>query len=231
MLQDLFNLLFPKACACCEEFLVPNERVICTLCRNKLPLTDPYLQNGNETEKVFRGRARISHAISLLRFQKQSITQQLMHDLKYRGNRAVSGELGNWVGNDLLKTSWQREIDVVVPVPLHKSRLRKRGYNQVEDFGKNIAQILEIPYNDRCLIKIHSNKTQVFKNLAARFQNVEHSFELKKSEVNILEKKHILLVDDIVTTGATLETCAQKLLEIPKVKVSIATMAITQHQV
>ena len=229
MLTDLFNLLFPKVCACCDEFLVANEREICTLCRNKLPLTDPYLENGNETEKVFYGRVSIVHAISLLVFEKQGITQRLMHDLKYRGNKTISAELGNWVGNDLLKVPWHKEIQAVVPVPLHKKRFRKRGYNQVEGFGRKIAEILKIPYNDKCLVKVHANKTQVFKNLAARFKNVEHSFELNKMEMNNLENKHILLVDDIITTGATLENCAQKLLEIPNVNVSIATMARTQH--
>ncbi|HET8839801.1 MAG TPA: ComF family protein [Flavobacteriaceae bacterium] len=229
MLQDLFDLLFPKTCACCEHFLMPNERSICTHCRNELPLTDPYLENGNETEKVFYGRVRIVHAISLLQFEKHGITQRLMHDLKYRGNHGISSELGKWVGNDLLNIPWHKEVEVVIPVPLHRKRLRKRGYNQVEGFGKNIAEILNIPYNDRCLLKIEANKTQVFKNLAARFQNVEHSFELNRTETEMLKNKHVLLVDDIITTGATLETCAQKLLAIPNVKVSIATMARTQR--
>lgn len=229
MLPDFFDLLFPKTCACCDNLLVANERVICTFCRNELPLNNPYLENGNETEKVFYGRVQIAHAISLLMFQKQGIAQQLMHDLKYRGNKIISSELGNWVGIDLLKTSWHKELEVVVPIPLHKRRLRKRGYNQVEGFGKNIAKILGIPYNNRCLVKVQANKTQVFKNLTARFKNVEHSFELNKKEALQLANKHILLVDDIVTTGATLETCAQKLLKIPKVNISIATMARTDH--
>lgn len=227
MLQDLFDLLFPKSCACCAHFLMPNERTICTYCRNELPLNDPYLENENPTEKVFYGRVRIAHAISLLQFEKHGITQRLMHDLKYRGNSSISSELGKWVGHDLLKTVWHKELQAVIPVPLHKRKLRKRGYNQVEGFGKCIAEILKIPYKDRCLVKVEANKTQVFKNLAARFKNVEHSFELNETEMKDLENKHILLVDDIVTTGATLETCARKLLEIPNVKVSIATMART----
>ena len=206
-----------------------NERVICTACRNELILTNSYLHNDNETEKVFYGRARIDHAVSLLVFEKKGIAQRLMHDLKYHGNKAVGTELGNWLGQNLLKTIWHSKIEVVVPVPLHKKRLRKRGYNQVEGFGKALANILNVPYNDRCLIKIHANKTQVFKNLAARFKNVEHNFELAQKEVKSLENKHILLVDDIITTGATLETCAQKLQEIPNTTISIAAMAKTGY--
>lgn len=228
MIHDLLNLFFPKICACCDQVLLKNERVICIACRNKLPLANTHQQNENETEKVFYGRVLIENAASLLVFEKKGITQQLMHDLKYRGNKAIGSELGNWLAKDLLETSWHNEIEMVVPVPLHKKRMRERGYNQVEGFGKAIAAMLKVPYNDRCLIKTHGNKTQVFKNLAARFKNVEHSFEREEKETKPLENRHILLVDDIITTGATLETCAEKLLEIPNTKVSIATMAHTR---
>lgn len=228
MFEDLFNLFFPKICACCEHVLLKNERVICLACRHELPLTESHLQNGNEIEKVFYGRVRVENATSLLVFEKKGITQRLMHELKYKGNKAVGPELGSWIGKNLLETPWHSKIEMVVPVPLHKKRLRERGYNQVEGFGKTLAKILKVPYNDRCLIKIHANKTQVFKNLAARFKNVEHSFEIDNKETRSLEDRHILLVDDIITTGATLETCAEKLLEIPDTKVSIATMAKTR---
>lgn len=228
MIQDLFNLFFPKICACCSHVLLKNERVICIACRNELPLTNSHLQNENEIEKVFYGRVQIENAISLLVFEKKGITQRLMHDLKYRGNKAVGDELGSWVVKNLQQTSWHTEIDMVVPVPLHKTRFRERGYNQVEGFGACIAEACKIPYNDRCLIKTLGNKTQVFKNLTARFKNVEHSFEIEMKEKPPLENRHILLVDDIITTGATLETCAEKLLEIPNTKVSIATMAHTR---
>lgn len=226
--HDLLNLFFPKTCACCSNNLLQNEQVICTLCRQKLPFTNAHLQNENAVKKVFYGRVRIENAISLLVFEKKGITQRLMHDLKYRGNKAVGPELGNWTAHNLQKTPWSAALEVVVPVPLHKRRLRKRGYNQVEGFGKTIANSLKIPYNDRCLIKTHGAKTQVFKNLTARFKNVAHNFEIAPKEAEFLKGKHILLVDDIVTTGATLETCAEKLLKIPKTKVSIATMAETR---
>lgn len=228
MIHDLLNLFFPKICACCDRVLLKNESVICIACRNELPLTKAHQQNENETEKVFYGRARIENATSLLVFEKKGITQRLMHDLKYRGNKAVGSELGSWVAKNLMETSWCPEIEVVIPVPLHKKRLRERGYNQVEGFGKCIAETLRVPYDDRCLIKTHGSKTQVFKNLTARFKNVAHSFEIEEREQQPIENKHILLVDDIITTGATLETCAEKLLKIPNTKVSIATMAHTR---
>lgn len=229
MFQDLLDFFFPKICASCDRALVTNERVICTNCRNNLPLANIHLQKRNEIEKLFYGRTRIENATALLVFEKKGTTQRLMHDLKYRGNKAVSEELGKWSAKNLQETSWHSQIDAVVPVPLHKTRLRKRGYNQVEGFGKIIATALNIPYNDSCLIKTHGVKTQVFKNLAARFKNVEHSFEIDLKTTKALENKHILLVDDIITTGATLETCAEKLLEISGTKISIATMATTRR--
>lgn len=225
MFSDLLDLLFPKICPCCEGVLRKNEKVICTECRNQLPLLNYPLQNENALEKVFYGRVRIENAFSLLKFEKKGITQRLMHDLKYRGNKAVGMELGAWVAKDLLQTSWHSQIQVVVPVPLHKNRLRERGYNQVEGFGKSIARALNVPYNDACLVKIHGAKTQVFKNFTARFRNVAHSFEIDRKRTLPLKNRHILLVDDIITTGATLETCAKKLLEIPNTKVSVVTMA------
>lgn len=230
LFHDLFDFLFPKKCACCDNLLVAHEAVVCTLCRNDLPMSDSHLSNENEVEKVFYGRAKIEHAMALLVFEKKGIVQRLMHDLKYKGNKAVGPELGKWVAENLKQTSWHPEIQVVVPVPLHKKRLRQRGYNQVEDFGKSIAGALKVPYNDRCLIKSRSARTQVFKNLAERFKNVKHSFRIVENEKprKSLEGKHILLVDDIITTGATLETCANCLREIPGTKVSIATMAVTR---
>jgi len=230
MLQDLLDFLFPRNCACCEQLLVANERVICTPCRNDLPLTHSHLSNENPVKKLFYGRASIENAMSLLIFQKKGITQRLMHSLKYKGNEEVGSVLGEWVALNLEQTFWHSELDMVVPVPLHKKRFRERGYNQVEGFGKAIARRLEIPYNDKCLLKTRGVETQVFKNLAARFKNVEHSFRIteKQKERKKLEGKHLLLVDDIITTGATLETCANCLLEIPGTKVSVATMATTR---
>lgn len=230
MLQDLLDFLFPRNCACCEQVLVANEQVICTTCRNDLPLTNSHLSNENPVKKLFYGRASIENAMSLLIFQKKGITQRLMHSLKYKGNEEVGSVLGEWVALNLEQTFWHSELDMVVPVPLHKKRFRERGYNQVEGFGKAIARRLEIPYNDKCLLKTRGVETQVFKNLAARFKNVEHSFRIteKQKERKKLEGKHLLLVDDIITTGATLETCANCLLEIPGTKVSVATMATTR---
>lgn len=230
MLQDLLDFLFPRNCACCEQVLVANEQVICTTCRNDLPLTNSHLSNENPVKKLFYGRVAIENALSLLIFQKKGITQHLMHSLKYKGNEEVGRLLGEWMVLQLKQTSWHSKINMVVPVPLHKKRLRERGYNQVEGFGKTIARRLKVPYNDHCLIKTRGVETQVFKNLAARFKNVEHSFRItqKQQEWKKLEGKHLLLVDDIITTGATLEICANCLLEIPGTKVSVATMATTR---
>lgn len=225
MITDLFNLLFPKTCAVCKENLLHQETVICTLCLHQLPLTNYHLYNENTVKKVFYGRVSVVNATSFLYFHKNSITQTLIHALKYKGVENISAFLGNWYAEKLAESNWINNIDAVVPVPLHKKRLQKRGYNQVEGFGKAIATHFSLLYADDVLIKPSATRTQVFKSRLARATIKPHNFALKNKEK--LVGKHILLVDDIVTTGATLETCANLLLQIPDAKISFATMAIT----
>ncbi|MDR6299599.1 ComF family protein [Mesonia maritima] len=225
MLTDLFNLFFPKTCAVCRENLISEEAVICTSCLHQLPLTNYHLYNENTVKKVFYGRVSVVNATSFLYFYKNSITQTLIHALKYKGVEEISAFLGSWYVEKLNETSWVTDIDAIVPVPLHKKRLRKRGYNQVEGFGKALATHFSLPYTNDVLIKTSATRTQVFKSRLARSNIQTHNFALKNKQK--LAGKHILLVDDIVTTGATLETCANLLTEIPDVKISFATMAIT----
>lgn len=228
LFHDFFNFIFPRTCPSCQEILVQNEHVICTGCRHALPLTNFHVVNENETKKVFAGRANVQHAFSLLHFEKKGRTQALMHALKYKGQKEIGTELGNWTLPKLQQTTWAQQLEVIVPVPLHKKRLRERGYNQVEGFAKTLAEGLQLGYNDRCLVKTRGAQSQVFKNLAARYKNVQHSFQVLPQETKPLEGKHILLVDDILTTGATLETCATLLNNIPNTKISIVTMAKTR---
>ncbi len=147
-----------------------------------------------------------------------------MHNLKYRGQKQISAFFGKWLGAELSEIPAYQSIDMVIPVPLHKQKLKKRGFNQVEGFGIEIAKALGVSYHDDILIKVSKTKSQVFKKRFTRFQS-EEIFTLQKKE--LLIKKHILLVDDIVTTGATLENCALQLLKNTNVKLSLATIAIT----
>jgi len=225
MFHDFINLLYPTVCHICEAELLKNEELICTSCLHDLPVTSYHLDNENPVKKVFYGRLKIEKATALLHFRKKAGVQHLIHDLKYRGHREIGTYLGKWLGTELATSDWKNIIDVVIPVPLHKSRLRERGYNQVEDFGKEIAASLNAEYIDNILLKISSTQTQTLKDRLSRWGKLEETLQIQNSEKII--GKHILLVDDLVTTGATLEACAHKLYEVPDIKISVATMAIT----
>ncbi|WP_394907527.1 ComF family protein [uncultured Mesonia sp.] len=183
------------------------------------------LTNENTVKKVFSGRIPLENACSLFIFEKNSLVQHLMHELKYKGRVEISFYLGKWLGAILSQLPAYQHIDYVIPIPLHKRKLAKRGYNQVAGFGQEIAKALGTNYTHHVLIKNNPSKTQVFKDRFARAQLQHHLFALNGAD--LLKNKHILLVDDIITTGATLETCAKKLLDIPGLKISIASMALT----
>ncbi|QYA24634.1 ComF family protein [Gramella sp. MT6] len=225
MFHDFVNLLYPTVCHICEAELLKNEQILCTSCLHDLPVTRYHLDNENPVKKVFYGRVKIEKATSLLHFRKKSGVQHLIHDLKYRGHREIGTYLGKWMGEELSQIPAYLDIDMVIPVPLHKSRLKERGYNQVENFGKEIARSLQAEYRDDILLKISSTQTQTFKDRFSRWGKLEETLVIQNTDG--AAQKHILIVDDLVTTGSTLEACAHKLFEIPNIKLSVATMAIT----
>ncbi len=218
----MLNLLFPKICCGCKSPLLKGQEVLCAECIHSLPLAS-FHKSGNEMlKKKFYGRFLVQNATALLTFQKRGITQELMHSLKYRGQKQISTFFGKWLGAELAEIESYKEIDLIIPVPLHKQKLKKRGYNQVEGFGKEIAKALKIPYRDDILLKISKTGSQVFKTRILRFE-AEEVFIAQNLEA--INNKHILLVDDIITTGATLEKCAIQLLKAENVSISIATIA------
>jgi len=220
----LLNLFFPKICNGCKTVLSDNETVICTNCRHQLPITNFHFNDSEAVKKVIYGRVKLKNATALFHFSKKGIVQQLLHNLKYRGYEHISGFLGKWLGSELSTIEVYNAIDVVIPVPLYKTKLRKRGYNQVASFAKEIAKALNADYNDTVLIKTKSTQTQVFKGRLTRWDTDDTLFSI--TEKHALKGKHILLVDDIITTGATVEACAAELLKIDNIKLSLATMAI-----
>lgn len=224
MVKNLLNLFFPMVCYACNNLLVDKEVYVCTDCRHNLPVTNYHFSDDNSVKKVLYGRVELENATSLLHFHKKGMVQHLLHGLKYRGYEDIGVFLGRWLGNELKAIENYKHIDVVVPVPLHKKKLKKRGYNQVEKFGQEIARALNVPYIDTVLLKTTSTKTQVFKERIARWNNNNEIFSITNLED--ITNKHILLVDDIITTGATIEACANELLKASNVKISLATMAI-----
>lgn len=225
MFHDFINLLYPKLCYACELTLNTNEVILCTSCRHELPIADHHLEKDNPVEKIFYGRIPVKNATSLLLFEKKGMVQKLIHNLKYRGHKEIGPYLGAWLGSELKEMAAWQEVTVVIPVPLHKKKLRIRGFNQVAGFGQELAKALEVPYRDDLLLKITATQTQTIKKRLARWGSIDETFVV--NDPACLEDAHVLLVDDLVTTGATLEACAHKLLQVKNLQISIATMAVT----
>lgn len=219
----MLNLLFPKICNGCNNPLSTGEAILCIQCRHDLPLTRFHETNNTAMESIFYGRFPLQAATALIQFQKRGITQEIMHNLKYRGQKEVGSFFGQWLGAELADLAPYNTIDMVIPVPLHKQKLKKRGYNQVEGFGVEIAKALNTTYRDDILLKVSKTTSQVFKDRLMRI-NAATVFSIKDHKT--LQNKHILLVDDIVTTGATLESCAKEILNGTNATLSIATIAI-----
>ncbi|MCB0462364.1 MAG: ComF family protein [Flavobacteriaceae bacterium] len=227
MIKNLLNLFFPKVCFGCSHLLSDNEDYLCTKCRHDLPVTNYHFNNDKTVEKIFYGRVKLEKATALLHFEKKGITQHLLHNLKYKGHEDIGKFLGQWFGHELASAEDYSTIDLVIPVPLHKKKQRKRGYNQVAKFGAEIALALNADYIDNVLIKTTNTKTQVFKKRIARWNSDNEIFTIKNDGlVSLIDGKHILLVDDIITTGATIEACANVLTKAKNVKISVASMAI-----
>lgn len=225
-LKDIFYLFFPKTCVSCDNQLVENENIICLKCRFELPITNFTNEKDNKVEQAFYGRIKIEFATALLFYQTKGISQQLIYQLKYRGQQGVGTFFGDWLGHELKESNRFPTIDYIVPVPLHLKKLRKRGYNQLSTFGNSISEILEVPFVENILIKKLATNTQTLKRRVERWKNVNEIFHL--NDTYIFKNKHILLIDDVITTGATLEACALELFKTEGIKVSIVTMAFTE---
>jgi len=223
MFKSLINLLYPKTCSGCSSTLLESEAIICTTCRHDMPFTEHHLNPQNETFSRFYGRLPLEYASSLLYFHKGGIVQQLIHNLKYRGHEEIGRLMGEWYAHDLKSVDVLQSVDEIIPVPLHKKRLKERGYNQVAEFGKALAEGLDIKYNDTLLVKDAYTKTQTRKSLLDRASITDTAFHADFNNTD--DGKHLLLIDDVITTGSTLETCGRALLKIPDAKLSIVTIA------
>ena len=226
MFESLINLFFPKVCSGCSSFLVSNENVICTVCRHDLPLTNHHLNSENDAFKKFYGRIPVVHTSALFYFHKKGIVQELIHNLKYKGHEEIGGILGKWYAEDLKNIDLLKSVDEIIPVPLHPKKLKERGYNQVTAFGEALSSSLNIDYNDSLLIRNVYSKTQSKKNLLGRTEGIETIFDVSFTEKD--HNKHFLLIDDVITTGSTLEACSRALLKIPGAKISVVCMAMAQ---
>lgn len=228
MYKYLINLLFPELCVGCKNVLVTNETFLCVKCLHSVPCTNLHKIEGAMIKDLFYGAVYLDQATALFYFHKDGVVQKLIHQLKYKGQEEISNYLGDWLGEDLMNCKSYREIDVVIPVPLHIKKLKSRGYNQVEGFGKAIANKLNAIFMDDVLVRDKNTHTQTKKTRWKRWKNVDTIFMLNKTNIDSLEGKHILLVDDIITTGSTIKACASELLKISGIKLSVAVMAYTE---
>ena len=227
MFKNIINLFFPPVCAGCHSFLISNENVICTQCRHNIPLTNHHLNPENEAFKKFYGRIPVEYTSALLYFNKKGIVQELIHNLKYKGQEQIGTALGEWYAEDLKNATILQSADEIIPVPLHKRKLRERGYNQVTNFGLSLSNGLNIPYNPNILVRNIYSKTQSKKNLLNRSDGIDTIFDVSFTEKD--HNKHFLLIDDVLTTGSTLEACSHALLKIPGAKISIVCMAMAHR--
>jgi ComF family protein len=225
--NDFVSLFFPVTCASCGKTLYKNENNICTYCLYHLPKSNFHLTNDNPVAKIFWGRINIQSAAAFYTFNKGGKVQQLIHQLKYKGQQQVGISLGKLYGHELRNCADFKSVDVIIPVPLHAKKQRKRGYNQSACFAEGLAETMRLAVDSNVLFRSASSETQTKKSRFTRWKNVESIFHVK-NEQRILNK-HILLVDDVITTGATLEACAQALLKVKGVTVSVATIAYASN--
>lgn len=222
-LNDFSELFFPTQCAICNMALLNQEKVICTTCLYKIPRTNFHKTPSNSIEQSFWGRVNIERATAYFFFKKGSYYQKLLHKLKYKNQPEIGVELGKQFGVELKTESAFNNIDYIIPVPLHHKKLKKRGYNQSEAIAKGMSEFLNGELNTDLLQRTTFTQTQTKKNRFDRWQNVNKVFTCTNPQ--LIDNKHVLIIDDVLTTGATIEACVQALQQNSNVKVSIATLA------
>ncbi|MEQ8925135.1 MAG: ComF family protein [Fulvivirga sp.] len=219
ILEDFISLFFPNFCLSCNRALYKQERLVCTHCISEAAKTNSHLERENFIKRKFNGKIQIENAWSYLYFQQGGIAQKLIHHLKYENRPELGVELGKRYAIAIKQIIYQDKPDYIVPVPLHYKKLKKRGYNQSEEFAKGLSEVLGVPFTNALERKV-ATETQTAKTRMARWENVNTIFTLKENLVN----KHILLVDDVITTGATIEACAQTLIN-NGCRVTLVTLA------
>jgi len=222
--ESLLHVVFPHVCDGCGSDLLNIESRLCIRCLSSLPETNFEVHPNNPVEKDFWGRLPLINASAHLYFTKESLVQHLMHQLKYKGNKDLGWQLGRLMGNALKNAVRFHDIDALVPLPLFPSKEKRRGYNQATVLCEGIAEILSIPILTDIITRPQHTETQTKKGRIERWKNIEGKFQLVNAAA--IHNKHIILVDDVVTTGATLEACGNELLVAGNVKLSIATLCV-----
>ncbi|MCK9179574.1 MAG: ComF family protein [Bacteroides sp.] len=227
-ISSLLSLFFPRYCTVCKSVLLQQEDVLCLDCAVSLPRTQFHLQPDNAMEQLFWGKVEIRRATSFFYYRKGSRYKQLLYQLKYKGRKEIGESIAATMTSEIINTShFFDSIDVIIPVPLHPDKLKLRGYNQSEWIAKGVSRIASLPINTKSLIRNKYTETQTQKSVWDRQENIKDVFQLVSSSE--LCGKHVLLIDDVVTTGATLTACATVLSAVPKVSISFLTLAMVEY--
>lgn len=223
-LEDFLELFFPECCAGCGRTLIRKEDFICIYCRYALPQTNFHRVDDHEAARLFWGLVPFQFVLSYLYFKDMSSVQQIIHHFKFKNKPLLASYFGKEYGRKLIwKNHPVTQADVLIPVPMQPKKLRKRGYNQSEYFALGLAEILEIPLCSTALKRQNGSVSQIGKNRLDRFQNIGNAIE--PGYLDGLAGKHIVLVDDVLTTGATLAACAEVLLKADISMISVITFA------
>ena len=218
MIKDFISLIFPQNCINCSQSLISEENFLCTTCKLDLPYTQDNLHSENHLFQKFAFEKKIQSAQAFLYFNKGGITQKLLHQLKYKGKKELGDKLGEWFAPELSHLSF----DIIIPVPLHKSKQKRRGYNQSESIAIGISRELEIPVENSCIERRVFTQTQTRKSKVQRWSNMENVYESSKVDLSDLS---VLVVDDVITTGATVGMLCDRLIEANVHNIHIATIA------
>jgi ComF family protein len=221
---DLGTLFFPKYCSSCNRSLMKHEAAICLHCLSNLPRLHLHDEADNPVEKLFWGRVELHSATAYLNMPRNGITHRLIHRLKYHGDKEVGERLGALFAMELQDSARMRDFDVIVPVPLHPKKLHVRGYNQCDCIAQGMASALGIEVSTNNLTRMHYNASQTRRGRITRWSNVKDIFWVRDPAV--FAGKRVLLIDDVITTGATIEACAAAIKKIPDVQLSVAALAI-----
>lgn len=223
----LLELLYPHLCLACEQAQPAPDSCLCYRCHYQLKPTHFQTETPNPVLDRFWGRVELEHAATSFAFSKGGLLQHLIHQLKYGHQPQIGIELGQYYGQLLSNAPLYHDVETIVPVPLHPIKQRLRGYNQAEQFARGIADTLELPCSTTCLVRTQHSDSQTRKSRLERFANVETVFEV--AVPTAIQGKHVLLVDDVITTGATLEACAKQLLMVEGVRVSVGAIALASR--
>ncbi|MFZ4544569.1 MAG: ComF family protein [Saprospiraceae bacterium] len=224
----ILSFLYPRLCLSCGDNLSAKNEDLCISCQYKIPKTDYHLRFDNPLTERIVGRFHFQTGAACYLFTKGGHAQALIHALKYEGKKEIATAIGENYGKKLNNSNYYKNIDLIIPVPMHVTKVRVRGYNQAEVFAKGLSISMNIPIFANALLKVRKTSSQTAKNRFSRLENVTEVFQIGKNAA-LLKHKHILLVDDVLTTGATLEACAIELQRIEGVQISVATIAIAAH--